>query len=247
MNANKVGYRGRAYSNYATKFMHSGIDFDRTAAKRWAKGYDHYLRRWLPKERDAAIADVACGGGRLLHFFRERGYANIQGVDISPEQVQLARQVTPNVAQADVLQFLQSCQASFDLITGLDIIEHFSKDEALAFVDSCYQALKPGGRVVIQTPNSDTPWAAYYRYGDITHEIAFHAKSLANILQLCGFIQVEPREMGPVPWGYSVASSVRFVIWQVIRMQLKVWNIVETGNVGTGVYSRVFLISAVRP
>jgi hypothetical protein len=54
------------------------------------------------------------------------------------------------------------------------------------------------------------------------------------------------REQGPIPFGYSAVSTVRFVIWQAIRTGLKFWNIAETGESGNGVLTRVFLVSAIK-
>jgi hypothetical protein len=46
--------------------------------------------------------------------------------------------------------------------------------------------------------------------------------------------------------GYSTASTLRWCVWQAIRAGLKVWNIAETGDAGSGVFTRVFLISGVK-
>ena len=53
-------------------------------------------------------------------------------------------------------------------------------------------------------------------------------------------------EAGPIAWGYGLRSAVRFIVWRLIRMGLLVWNLAETGQAGSGVLTRVFLISAVR-
>ena len=105
-----INYRDRIYENYASRFQGKGPVLDAVASRRWGKGYDWYFRNWLPADKDARIVDLACGAGSPLHFFRERGYANVAGVDISPEQVALSRQVTGDVTQDNVLHFLQTHQ-----------------------------------------------------------------------------------------------------------------------------------------
>ena len=62
-------------------------------------------------------------------------------MDISPDQVALSRQVTSNVTQGNVIEFLEANPGQFDLITGFDIVEHFYKDEALRFLDAVYAGL----------------------------------------------------------------------------------------------------------
>ena len=239
-------YRNRIYEHYAFNFQDALTHFDLRAAFRWAKGYDYYLRNWLPANKAADIVDVACGGGKLLHFFKERDYTRVTGVDISPEQVKLARQVIPDVTEANAIDFLESHKGAFDLITGLDIVEHFNKEETLRFLDACNGALRSGGRLILQTPNAESPWGTHHRYNDFTHETGFNPNLLTRLLNICGFQAIEAREQGPVPWGYSLKSTIRFVVWQCIRLILIVWNLAETGTVGSGVFTRVFVISAIK-
>ena len=219
--------------------------FEVEASRRWGKAYRHYLRGWLPARRAACILDVACGGGKLLQFYLDAAYTDAHGVDLSPEQVALARQVTPNVTQANVLDYLAINPGRFDLLSGLDIVEHFRKDEVLQFLDLCFAALKPSGRLVLQTPNAESPWGTYHRYNDLTHELAFNPNALSRLLDLVGFEAIEAREQGPVRWGYSVASTLRWCVWQCIRAGLKAWNVAETGDAGSGVFTRVFLLTGI--
>lgn len=242
----KTAYRDRLYSNYGHDFQDAGEKFDREGALRWARACAYNLRGWLPEQKKARVLDLACGAGRLLFFFSERGYKNLTGVDISPDQVALARQVTPNVKLESVLDHLESNPASYDVITGYDIIEHFHKDEALRFIDGCFSALEPGGRLILQTPNADSPWGTMHRYNDFTHEICFNPNSLTRLLKIAGFCDIEAREAGPIPWGNTLTSSLRFLFWQAIRVGLRIWNLAETGAVGEGVWTRVFLISGVK-
>lgn len=242
----KTPYRDRLYSNYGHDFQDAGETFDREGALRWSRAIAYRLRGWTPETKDARILDLACGAGRLLFFFSERGYKDLTGVDISPDQVALARQVTPNVKQESVLDHLENNPDSYALITGYDIVEHFHKDEVLRFLDGCFGALQPRGRLVLQTPNADSPWGTMHRYNDFTHEVCFNPNALTRLLQIVGFSDIEVREVGPVPLGSSLTSSVRYVIWKMIRFGLRIWNLAETGAAGTGVWTRVFLISGIK-
>ncbi len=237
-------YRKLIYKKYATCFQGYEGNVDIVADRRWGQAYKHFLRGWVPERKDAAILEAACGSGKLLRFLREQGYTNVAGVDISPEQVSLAKQVTENVVETNVLDFLESTEKRYDLIIGLDIIEHFTKDEALRFLKACFETMKPGGRLILQTPNADSPWGLMHRYNDFTHEICFNPNALTNLLNLLGFQHIEAREGGPVIHG--VVSFGRYVIWQLIRLCIKIWNLAETGSVGSNIYTRVFLISGAK-
>lgn len=240
-------YRDRIYAHYASKFQDMAGAFNEQEAIQWGLPYRRsYLRGWLPEDRAASILEVACGGGRLLHTLKQLGYTNLSGVDLSPEQVALSRQVLPEerVHHGDVITFLEQHKGQFHLIIGLDIVEHFKKDECLRFLDACREALRPGGRLVLQTPNAGCFWGAEHRYNDFTHEIGFNPNSLTRILSLVGFEGVVARESGPVPRG--VFSSIRWALWRILRLKMMFWNLVEIGSPGSRVFTRNFLASGQR-
>ena len=128
-------YRERIYASYGKNFQDAPEHFDRDASLRWGRALPYRLRGWLPENKSVRIVDLACGGGKLLHFFVEQGYGRVEGVDVSPDQVALSLQITPDVTQGNAIDFLEANSAQFDLITGFDIIEHFYKDEVLRFLD----------------------------------------------------------------------------------------------------------------
>lgn len=51
--------------------------------------------------------------------------------------------VFQNISQADLLPFLASHLHTFDIITGMDIIEHFGKDELVEVLTAVRNSLKP--------------------------------------------------------------------------------------------------------
>lgn len=240
----RMSYRDRIYATYASSFQGSGGVFDAATAARWGRPFRRYFKGWLPPQKDAAIVDLACGGGKLLHLLKSMGYTNLQGVDISGEQVALARQVTPNVVEGNVIQYIRKCDQTYDLIVAQDIIEHLNRDEAMLLLDGCYKALRPGGRLILQTPNAESPWFGVLRYGDVTHEVVYTPGSLGFLMRLSGLEEIESRELGPVPG--SAASCVRWLLWRFITLALKAWNLAETGHPGSGVFTRVFVIRGVR-
>lgn len=238
------GYRERIYEDYTSVMQREASVFNQGKATTSHKAYATFLKEWLPDDKNARILDIGCGGGGLLSFFKTCGYKNLQGVDRSPQQVALARQVLENVAEIDAFKFLEMHKGEYDLVTGLDIVEHFQKDEALRFLDACHLVLRRGGRLILQTPNAESLWGAKIRYDDFTHEVAFTPHSLSGLLSLAGFSNVKFREAGPVVHG--LISLCRFLVWKIIWAVLAFWNLAETGNIGSGIYTRVFLISGVK-
>lgn len=237
-------YRRKIYENYASKFQDSGEHFDIGSAETWGKVYEKYLKNWLPESKNATILEVACGDGKLLHFFKKRGYTDLTGIDICREQIMLSSQVCKNVKHADVIDFLGTNQQDYDLIIAIDFIEHLTKDEVLRFFELCFQRLKPSGRIILQTPNAVSPFVTHVFHGDFTHETLFSPLCLKGILKLSGFCDVRFRPTGPVING--LFSFVRFIGWQFIRFLLKFCNFVETAQTSERIFTRVFLASAIK-
>ena len=232
-----------AYARYVTTKIGHVAGYDEKSYAAFARTYAWYLRGWLPPARSARILDAGCGHGNLLYALRQWGYEHLDGVDLSEEQVQLARERFPDVVQGDALQFLASGNRAYDLIAALDVIEHLPLDKATEFLELCRQAMTPGGRLIMQTPNAAGLRAGVVVCGDITHERVYAPSAMLQLLLLAGFERVEFRETGPVPRG--VVSCLRYVLWQALRGGLKMWDYVETGR-SVPVYTRNMLVTALR-
>jgi 2-polyprenyl-3-methyl-5-hydroxy-6-metoxy-1,4-benzoquinol methylase len=187
------------------------------------------LARYVPPERGAAIVDLGCGHGAFIHFARDAGYLNVEGYDISREQVALASQLgVPGVVEAEALQALAGMDdSSKDVVAALDVIEHFSRRRILQLVTEVRRVLRPGGRWVIHTPNGASPFAGRVIYGDWTHRTVFSRESLSHILLDNGFSSVECFEDRPVAHGLK--SAVRRMIWLGIRGGIRLCLAAETG------------------
>jgi len=63
---------------------------------------------------------------------------------------------------------------------------------------------------------------------------------------MSGYHFPDVREAGPILQP-RVASSARWLLWKFLRIALFAWNLIETGSLGSGVFTRVFLASALKP
>jgi SAM-dependent methyltransferase len=239
-----MNYRNRIYQQYTSVVQGIAEVPSLEEMDRWGRAYDSYLRGWLPSDLATPIADVACGYGRLIRYFAKRGYTNVQGVDVSPTQVQIARTLSTKVEIGGAIEFLGQNSGQFSVITALDIVEHFHKDELLGFLDACHGALRPGGALIIQTPNADSPWSLGVRYGDFTHEVCLNPQVLNSVLGICGFAGFEAREQSPVAHG--PLSLLRALLWQGYRASTSFRDLVETGSIGSRIFTRVFIARSVR-
>jgi SAM-dependent methyltransferase len=188
------------------------------------------VQRHFPADKNAAVLDLGCGHGTLLHFARQLGYRNALGVDGSPEQVAAARHLgIEGVMEGDLnAMLLAQPDASLDVVVTFDVIEHFTRNELLPFVDQVHRVLKPGARWIIHAPNGESPFFGTIRYGDLTHELAFTRTSLSQLLLSSGFSDVRCFEDTPVVHGAK--SAVRWALWQGFRSLLRLYIAAETGD-----------------
>ena len=188
------------------------------------------VQRHFPANKDAVVLDLGCGHGALIHVARKQGYRNLRGIDRSPEQVAAARRLgIENVIDGDLTEaLLAQPDSSLDVVVAFDVIEHFTRDELLPFVDEVHRVLKTGGRWIIHVPNGESPFGCRMRYWDLTHELAFTRTSLSQLLLCSGFRDVHCFEDAPVVHGAT--SAMRWVLWKCFRGILRLYIAAETGD-----------------
>lgn len=239
----KGGYRERIYGQY----VHGRHDalapdtIDGLRSRSWH--INKLIRDHFPADRESRIVDLGCGHGAIVHFAHEAGYRNTVGVDGSPQQVEAARKLgVEGVEHGDLMSYLSELpDGSQDVVVSFDVIEHFTKDEVITFVDDVHRVLAPSGTWILHTCNGEALFGSRVRYGDFTHETGFTQTSMGQLLMSSGFGPVASFEDQPVPHG--VKSAVRWLLWKLIRNVLRVVMVVETGS-GDAIFSQNFLTVA---
>lgn len=163
----------------------------------------------LPTDRSARILDAGAGVGLMVRGMQELGYRNVEGVDISAEQVRQARAMGIPVVEDDALAYMAGRPGSFDLISAIDLVEHLTRDECVAFLSAAREALRPGGRIVVRTINANGIFAGRSRWRDVTHETSFTSESLHMSFHLAGLrtVDIYGRD-GHGPGAYGLAHRV---------------------------------------
>jgi 2-polyprenyl-3-methyl-5-hydroxy-6-metoxy-1,4-benzoquinol methylase len=200
--------RSRAYENYDSAFKREGLKESSANALAWSGHHLRPLLHGLP--RDAHILELGCGTGGFLEALHGWGYLNAEGVDVSPEQVALARERGVNVTLGEASDRLD-CQDRWHAIVALDVLEHFTAEEGLRLLERCSERLVPGGRLLLQTPNGGGLLAGHVIYGDVTHVQVYSPSSLTQLLRLAGFVDVTTCEASPR--ALSLTSRLRAILW----------------------------------
>lgn len=233
-------YRQRIYSHYVAAWDATNVPNSLAALENRGPTMRYVINAFFPKDKAAAILDLGCGHGTLVHFAHQAGYTNTHGIDASAQQVALAQHLgIANVTQGDLMAALKATPPdSLDAVIAFDVIEHFTKDELIDLVDAIHCTLKPNGCWIIHAPNANSPFVGAVRYGDYTHEQAFTPASVQQLLIASGFSRFLFAEC--CPRVYGLKSLIRVILWQMLRGLLVVANAAETGSLGGGIWTRNF-------
>ncbi|MHB1356282.1 MAG: class I SAM-dependent DNA methyltransferase [Anaerolineae bacterium] len=246
--SDRHAYRQRLYAGYVSQFigyksqLHSPHAYHNRSTATNSR-----IRGWLPIDHSLPVLDLGCGPGYLLKMLEDQGFTDITGVDLSAEQLALAKDhcTHAHIMQADMSQVLAEHPAHYQLITAFSVLEHLDKNELFSLLELVITALRPGGRFIIQTINAENPWGLALLYGDLTHETAFTPGSLAVALRTVGFVDYQAR--GCPPHVHSVLSLLRKLVWPIFSAAILLESLVETGGTGSAITTRDFVACSVKP
>lgn len=178
--------------------------------------YAHCLRL-AGLARGDIVLDIGTGRGELLAVAVEQGAARAIGVEYAAAAIALARQTLDRrgvgqragVVLADSRR-LPLSDASIDIVTLLDVVEHLAESELDGTLDEARRVLRRGGRVVVHTmPNREVydmtyrwlrrVWPGARRWPDdprndserLMHVNEQSQSSLRAALRRAGFVDVD--------------------------------------------------------
>ena len=215
-------YRETLYANYhTTQSGRAALTDAKSLFEREKWRFEKEILPLINLPKSARILDIGCGSGSFLKALSEQGYTEIAGIDLSEEQVKLAHQLgVTQVQQGDLVDFLNAADHKFDLISGMDIIEHFTKNELVDLLRLIQNHLNPCGIAIFRTPNLDAPMATVYANGDFTHENYMNASSAQQVLMACGFEQVQVFESNmQIP--NALKEIIRKVVFSLLKFRFK--------------------------
>ena len=165
---------------------------------------DYYLD--IAGDESKTILDVGCAQGTLALLLAERGH-HVTAVDLRPAFLEYARSrhthgdirfLAANVLEDDI-------PGSYDLIYANQIVEHLVHPEQLLL--RMRARLKPGGRLVMTTPNGDyfkNALPSFRQLGNVKdwehmqhtadsdgHFYAYSREELVELFEAAGFGEIK--------------------------------------------------------
>ena len=115
------------------------------------------------------VLDVGCGEADFLEFLKDAGIEAI-GLERSELMLSKLQKKSLNMVQGDSREFLKGKANAYNGIFCDHLIEHLTPDEALGLLGDAFDALKPGGILIVITPNLGSIEAMSERFWlDLTH------------------------------------------------------------------------------
>ncbi len=132
-------------------------------------------------DRRPRILDVGCGTGANLLMLSQ--YGDAEGVDVSEDALAFCRERGLDKVKLGAAEALPYDDATFDLVTALDVVEHL--DDDLAGLREMRRVLRPGGRVLLFVPTFMFLWGLQ---DDVSnHRRRYRLPELRRVLEQAGF------------------------------------------------------------
>ena len=145
------------------------------------------------------VLDLGAGRGEWLALLAEQGVP-AYGVEENGEQAaRLRRDQGLRLVDSDAVSHLREVPpASLDMVTAFHVIEHLDTDVLLHLLDAARAALRPGGCLILETPNpTNLVMAACNFYLDPTHRQPMPSALTSFLVTARGFRDVQIRPLHP--------------------------------------------------
>ena len=141
---------------------------------------------------EALVFDLGCGRGEWLELLQKNSIAAM-GVDLDTGMLAACQQINLKVQCQDALESLKQLQdGSASVVSAFHLVEHLPFDRVKDLVAECHRVLKPGGLLIMETPNPENFMVATHNfYLDPTHLRPIPPDLLAFVPEYLGYESVK--------------------------------------------------------
>jgi len=207
-------------------------------AREMADDLRRSLGKWFPERKDIDVIDIGCGMGFAMLGLKEHGFRTVVGVDVDRSQISACQRRQLDVELiSDLGDYLAGHPRRFGLVTMLDVLEHIPPGQQIATLRRVWDALAPGGRLIVRAPNANSIIAPRWQYIDFTHYTSYTEHSIRFAIRSAGFTDVhvpyddnlEPRPSLRPGKLFTKGNRTQFKRWIIRRLWRQVM-MVEMGE-----------------
>lgn len=154
------GVLKKELNNISGDYQYKALKEGNIIQRYWHSNKIDLIVRKMKIQRQDLVLDAGCGSGNIVFEFA-KNCRIICGIDIFFDALIFAKVTTTN----NNCKFLLSsiCDTpfksnSFDKIICSEVIEHLDQQSIKRVFESLYRILKPGGKLIITTPNYQSLW-----------------------------------------------------------------------------------------
>lgn len=140
----------------------------------------------------SSAVDLGCGRGEWLELLRDEGFSPL-GIDQDDDMLQGCRELNLPAQQGDAVAYLATLpDESRTIISAFHLVEHISFDQLRTVVSEALRVLRPGGLLIMETPNPENIIVATQNfYLDPTHQRPIPLQLLSFLPEYYGFARTK--------------------------------------------------------
>jgi len=172
------------------------------------KVYVPIIKKANAGTKNSPVLDIGCGRGEWLELLKEKNlYA--RGLDSNKVMVKICKERGLDVTDSDAFSFIKNVSDnSLGAVTGFHLIEHYGFDFLIKLLDEILRVLKPGGLVILETPNPGNVLVGSCSfYLDPTHNKPIPSSLIKLVLESRGFSKVRIMNINPFKDDFKIKED----------------------------------------
>jgi O-antigen chain-terminating methyltransferase len=154
--------------------------------------YLKFIKKTSEFYKNSYFLDVGCGRSEFIDLLIEKGFKNVEGVDINKDYVAEAKRKGYAVYRSDGLKHLYLSDKKYYGISAFHLIEHLEFHELFDLLLICSKKLVQNGVLILETPNVENiKVGATSFFLNPSHKLKLPSLLIETLLKYFGFKKIK--------------------------------------------------------